>query len=243
MHLKTITANKTIQAQRAFTLVELLVVIGVVALILGLIPCSFSGNVKTKAVRIKCSSSLKQVALSFKMFAGDNDEKMPWEVYAEQNPESQRQQVWQYFQAISNELGSAKILMCPGDVARQPNSSSDFTDGADGLANSNRQNLAVSYFLGTSVSSNQPNAILTGDRNLSPDGKPRLYTSRLAHPTMVATNTIWNAEPNQAHHDNAGNYALADGSVQQATTDRLQDALKLARNSYGTNANRFLFPQ
>ena len=226
----------------AFTMTELLIVIVIVIVLFALFRPT-NGRGRVKAQRIKCSSNLKQVALAFKMFAGDQDEKLPWEVYSARNPDGARQQVWQYFQAISNELGSAKILMCPGDVVRQPNRSSDFTDGMDGLANSNRQNLAVSYFLGTSVSSNQPNAILVGDRNLSPDGTASLYTSRLAQPMMVATNTIWNGEPGQAHHDNAGNYALADGSVQQATTDRLQDALKLARNSYGTNANRFLFPQ
>lgn len=242
MNFKTNTAINGTHGKRAFTLVELLVVIGVVALILGLMPCSIS-RAKPKAQRIKCSSNLKQIALAFKMFAGDHDEKLPWEVYSAQNPDGPRQPVWQYFQAISNELGSAKTLMCPGDVVRQPNRSSDFTDGMDGLANSNRQNLAVSYFLGTSVSSNQPNAILVGDRNLSPDGTASLYTSRLAQPMMVATNTIWNREPGQAHHDNAGNYALADGSVQQASTERLQEALRLARDSYGTNANRLLFPQ
>jgi prepilin-type processing-associated H-X9-DG protein len=52
----------------------------------------------------------------------------------------------------------------------------------------------------------------------------------------LATNNI------APHHDNAGNYALADGSVQQASSDRLKEALRLSRQSYGANANRINFP-
>jgi len=237
MELRFITAK-----QRAFTLLELFVVIALVALIAGLIPASITRS-KPKAQRIKCSSNLKQIALSFKMYAGDHNERFPWESPDGQSASTAKQMVWQYFNTLSNELGSAKLLMCPGDITRLENRASDFTVGPEGLSNPTNKNSAVSYFLGVFASSNQSNALLTGDRNLAPDEKAPLYHSRAAQPVDIPASAVWSPLPNQKHHDNAGNYALADGSVQQASNARLQEALRLARDSYGTNANRFLFPQ
>jgi len=243
MKLKFQTANISCRYQRGFTLLELFVVVAVLVFVLAMfIPCS-STSTKTKAVRIKCSSNLKQVALSFKMYAGDHNELFPWESADGQIPSQQSQKVWQYMLTSSNELGSTKLLLCPGDVARMPNSASDFSAGLDGLANPAKQDTSISYFLGLSASSSKPNAFLAGDRNLAMNDTGRLYSSRGVSLYEVPVGSVWNIQPDQAHHDNAGNYALADGSVQQASTDRLQEALRQAHHSYGTNANRLLFPQ
>lgn len=242
MKLRFPTANTPSHRQRGFTLVELFVVVAIVVLILGLIPCSIT-SAKPKAVRIKCSSNLKQIALSFKMYGGDHNELFPWEASEGQTPPSQYQQVWQYMLTSSNELGSTKLLLCPGDIARQPNSANDFSAGPDGLANPAKQDAAISYFLGLSASLSRTNAFLAGDRNLAMNESGRLYSNRGGNLYEVSLKSVWNAQPDQAHHDNAGNYALADGSVQQVGNDRLQEALRLARQSYGTNANLILFPQ
>jgi prepilin-type processing-associated H-X9-DG protein len=50
------------------------------------------------------------------------------------------------------------------------------------------------------------------------------------------------AKPGQIH-EHGGNVAMADGSVQQLSGERLRDLLKRAEATYGTNANLFLFPQ
>jgi len=44
-------------------------------------------------------------------------------------------------------------------------------------------------------------------------------------------------------HGTHGNVAMADGSVQQMTTQKLQQQLALATNAHGPNINLFLFPQ
>jgi prepilin-type processing-associated H-X9-DG protein len=239
MNLKT--ADLKITRANAFTNVELVVVV-VIFVVLGVLFKIALAQPGGKAPRIKCSSNLKQIALSFKMYAGDNDGKLPWQSSHTQGALPPKQ-TWQYFLAVSNELGTPKILLCPSDVIRLQNVSTNFSVDPSGLANLSKRDSSLSYFIGATVSSNQPNAILAGDRNLAPNEKAPLFSSRVAKLVGVPTNTTWSPIPGRSIHDNAGNYALADGSVQHASNARLQEALRLARDSYGTNANRFLFPQ
>jgi prepilin-type processing-associated H-X9-DG protein len=241
MNLKSNTAAQRRSHTHAFTNVELVGVL-VIFVVLGILFMAALSRPYSKADRIRCSSNLKQVALSFKMYQGNNEGRMPWESkLASDSPPPK--QVWQYYLAISNELSIPKILMCPGDVMRLKNVATNFSNGPEGLANLSRKDLAVSYFLGATTSSNQPNASLTGERNLAPNENSALYSSRVAKLVDVLPQSTWSPLTNQSIHDNGGNYALADGSVQQASNTRLQEALKLARDSYGTNATRLLFPQ
>jgi hypothetical protein len=149
--------------------------------------------------------------------------------------------VWHYFHALSNELQSTKILICPADKERIENAASDFGTGPASLRVRGKQDLAVSYFLGLSADKASPQALLSGDRNLSDSETGEPFSSHQNGPLRITGMAAWTTKV--PIHDYQGNVVIADGSVQQLTSQRLADGIAHVSNSYGTNASLFLFPQ
>src|SRR4051812_40038845 len=60
----------------AFTLVELLVVIGIIALLIGMLLPALN-KARESARQVKCLANMKGIAIAFVQYAGDNKGVMP----------------------------------------------------------------------------------------------------------------------------------------------------------------------
>jgi len=218
-----------------FNLIDLLMMIGAVAAVMTTW-YFYTESQRTccsrQAQKITCLNNLKQLGLSYRIWGGDHGEKFPSQVSTNDGGTMElvaSGYAFPDFVAMSNELGTAKIVVCPDDKGR--NFAADF--GAL------KSDTNVSYFTVPEADERLAEMWLSGDRNLMTNSvalRPGLF--------VVPTNRLmgWTAKI----HKYKGNLALADGSVQQLTDGQLRqsftNALRTYRATTTNSAFRLMIP-
>jgi len=190
------------QSGGGFTLIELLVVIAIIAILAALLLPAL-GKAKLQAKRAACGNNLQEMGVAFHSFAHDHNSKFPMQVAADEggtliSSDSTNGEpdlfgpAFRHFQALSNELVTPKLLICPAD-------------GRGAAANfAALQNENVSYFVAVNGEFGKTTSVLAGDRNLT--------TERAAAVSFAANQPLrWTDEL----HQRKGNVLFADGHVER----------------------------
>jgi competence protein ComGC len=192
--------------ERAFTRIELMIVL-VVIVLLGLVLLPAFDRANHAAAITYCVNNLKQLGTATRIWENDHGKQLPlvstnggafiWKTYLE----------------------SAKdftlVLICPTDE-RTP------AKTIDSIANTN-----VSYFCGVVADDAYPQSLLGGDRNLGPGTIPDPEygfspTNGKGNDVVIKGSVCWSKKMHTREVGaNCGNILLGDGSVQQAATATL----------------------
>jgi prepilin-type N-terminal cleavage/methylation domain-containing protein len=247
---------KSLKQKKAFTLIELLVVIAIIAILAAMLLPALAAA-KRKAQRINCINNLKQDTLAFKMWSNDNSGKYPMKVstsaggaqeYIYDAAPTLPYNPGQVAVSMSNELTTAKILFCPSDsmsghhVSIYFSSITNYTGSGDCTTN------CLSYFINGNATEDNPQFILMGDRNIGMAGnstapattaqmigynggnyKLSSGDSTFGYADAFPTRISWTSDE---LHQKAGNFALTDGSAQQATISGLKTAVLNSTNGW-----------
>lgn len=211
------------------TVFEVLVVVVCVLILAAVFLTLFAGqnapdNRARRAWRINCVSNLRQVNIALRIWEGDNNDQYPMAVSVTNGGGREYFEsgnVGAFLQAVSNDLTTTKILVCPADQNRT------YAANWNDLDRSH-----ISYFFGADATNeNDPKLVLDGDDNLIVGGMP-VKSGMLE----LSTNTpvSWSGE----RHVHVGNVGFADGSVAEELPNGLAEAFRRT----GLATNRIVIP-
>ena len=102
-------------SKRAFTLVELLVVVGVIAILIALLMPVLNA-VRSQAKAVRCISNIRQLGLGLKLYAADNKDYFPINVstpVAKYWNDADR--VGHYLASPTSAMNGSSVYWCPAD--------------------------------------------------------------------------------------------------------------------------------
>src|SRR5712692_7459411 len=212
------TWQQTRGRHAAFTLIELLVVIAIIGILASMLLPALA-KAKEQAYRIACVSNLKQVGLGFRMWSMDNEDRFPWQLSPTEGGTRSVNAAWMHFAAISNELSyNPRVFHCRSYSSKD---TAFLLGGTSPDSFTILTNRALSFFVGTEASDDRPNMHIAGDRNILGIENQKCDTAGITGVTWLLPPPDVTAHWDSSIHNNTGNMALVDGSVQQVSTRRL----------------------
>ena len=208
-------------------MIDIAVVIAVM-IVLAAILLPVLAATKHRDSRLNCVSNVKQIALAFRVWELDNNNKNPMAISVTNGGAMEliaAGNVAGCFQMMSNVLSTPKVLICPADTGHLP--ATDFQNDFN--------SSHISYFINPDARQAYPQMILSGDDNLAINGVP-VKSGLVVLPS--AAQVSWTA----ARHINVGNISFADGSFSEVSISGLQQALELSTNGTPTPIVRLAIP-
>jgi hypothetical protein len=220
--LASVQTLKGWAADGAFTRADLIILLATLTLLMAV---AWPGLATPRARndRLVCFNNLRQIGAALLTWGGDHGDRLPWEVEPADGGTRRATfgaNAWYQFAAISNELRSPKVLLCPSDTGPQAQDFSNNPDG--GLLYPTFGNNSISYFLGHPYA-DYPRDWLATDRNLRTDVRNSgcsffpvvagIYARPILSPSVGWTNNM---------HVNSGNLLTRDGRVEQLTSEELR---------------------
>ncbi|HSU55675.1 MAG TPA: type II secretion system protein, partial [Candidatus Dormibacteraeota bacterium] len=171
--------------QQGFTLVELLIVVAGLLCVIALVLPTLARPHHTHG-HMNCVNNLKQIGLSFRTWALDNQDKFPMQVSITNGGTMELVEngsAYVHFLVMSNELSTPRILICPAEPESARIVANSFSTNNNGyLGNIPFTNdVNLSYFVGVDTTQEQPNGVLPAmpiskSRAFSPDTACTTFT-------------------------------------------------------------------
>jgi prepilin-type processing-associated H-X9-DG protein len=205
--------------QRGEGMLDVLAIIAAVAVVvvlLALLPALAKSRAMSS--RINCINNMKQIGLSFRLWAGDNGDKYPMQVSTNAGGTMElvgSGAAYPHFMVMSNELTTPKLLICTEEAQRVY-----ATNFGPTLSDAN-----LSYFAVPEADLTIPEMLLTGDRNLE-------MNSAALKPGLFAFSSSRRLGWTTAIHNRNGNLCMADGSVQLVSDAELHQQLTNSLRAY-----------
>ena len=226
---------------RGFTRFEVLILIAVVALLGAVVLPAFANN-RPRSHRVSCANNLRQIGIAMQTWGNDHGDLPPHQLFVEEGGTRRHPlaaNAWLHFSWVSNELTTARLLLCPSDSGRQ---AEDFSGAPNrGYVHPSFRNQATSYFLTYHYNyAPLPHRPMAGDRNLRMDGvaPDGFFNSAAFVFVKPITQTFgWT----NGLHEQSGNLLFADGQVEQANNLRLREAAEGGNDPLSSAGSRMRF--
>lgn len=181
----------------AFTLVELLTTLGVIAVLASLV-CVSANHANTRAREVQCLSHLHQVALGMMNYAADQQGRLPSENLL---PDGDPFDCWL---ALRESIASPVVFHCPADRRFPPATRFEELTEAD-----------ISYTVGVQARADRPVMLLSTDR----------FLSDACFVAESLGDAYWETQLSPSHGRGRGNGLLVDGSARSFNGGELRQAL------------------